>query len=112
MIPENLTRYLIHHQTYTERRHQRAPDFTLIELTQEEVIDPVMLDHGYHSEDAVSVGDMREHCPGCSGVALQLILRYKFVKRSHLFCPCCGRSYDARYPDGTSALAIGAMSLT
>lgn len=96
---------------YAERRNLKAPSFTLIELDPREVIDGVMMEKGYQSEDAVSVGNMREHCPYCCDTALQLILRYKFVKRSHLFCACCTRCYDALYPDGTSALAIGAMSL-
>ncbi|MFZ6657553.1 hypothetical protein [Undibacterium sp. TJN19] len=96
---------------YSERRNARAPDFNLIQLDPREVIEGVMIDEGYQSEDAPSAGSMREHCPYCSGVQLQLILRYKFVKRSHLFCNSCTRCYDALYPDGTSALALGAMSL-
>ncbi|MBI3286121.1 MAG: hypothetical protein HYZ65_14905 [Burkholderiales bacterium] len=95
----------------SERRDVRAPDFTLLELDPRDVIDGVMVDAGYQSEDAPSAGSMREQCPYCSGVALQLILRYRYVKRTHLFCTCCTRCYDALYPDGTSALALGAMSL-
>lgn len=96
---------------YSERRNVRAPDFILVQLDPREVIEGVMLEEGFQSEDAPSAGSMREHCPYCSGVQLQLILRYKFVKRSHLFCSNCTRCYDALYPDGSSALALSAMSL-
>ncbi|MFZ6742229.1 hypothetical protein ACO0LC_03275 [Undibacterium sp. JH2W] len=96
---------------YSERRNVRAPDFILLQLDPRDVIEGVMLKEGFQSEDAPSAGNMREHCPHCSGVQLQLILRYKFVKRSHLFCSSCTRCYDALYPDGTSALALSAMSL-
>lgn len=96
---------------FVDRRNLRAPFFTLLEVDPIDVIDGVMLEEGYLSEDAASVGRMREHCPYCSGIALQLILRYRHVKRTHLFCECCTRCFDALYPDGTSALAIGTMSL-
>lgn len=95
----------------SERRHTRTHEFTLVQLDPREVIEGVMIADGYQSEDAPSAGSMREHCPYCIGVQLQLILRYKFVKRSHLFCTSCTRCYDALYPDGTSALALSAMSL-
>jgi hypothetical protein len=96
----------------SERRKRTTPSFTLIELDPQDVIDGMMLEEGYVSEDATPVGKMRENCPYCSNVPLQLILRYKHVKRSHLFCENCTRCFDATYPDGTSALAIGAVMLT
>ena len=100
-----------HASSYSERRAARAPFFTLIQLDPRDVIDGVMLEQGYLSDDAQSSGRMREICPYCNGVALQLILRFRHVKRAHLFCDCCTRCFDALYPDGTSALALGAVSL-
>ncbi|MEB0032277.1 hypothetical protein QN372_16080 [Undibacterium sp. RTI2.1] len=97
--------------SYNERRGTRAPFFTLIEIDPRDVIDGVMLEQGYLSDDAQSSGTMREVCPHCNGVALQLILRFRHVKRAHLFCDCCTRCYDALYPDGSSALVLGAVSL-
>lgn len=98
-------------RNFSDRRNLRAPFFTLLEVDPRDVIDGVMLDEGYLSEDVAAAGRMREHCPYCSSIALQLILRYRHVKRTHLFCECCTRCFDALYPDGTSALAIGTMSL-
>lgn len=96
---------------YMERREKRAPFFTLIELDPRDVVDGVLQEQGYLSEEVTPAGKMRETCPYCPGIALQLILRFKHVKRSHLFCDQCTRCYDALYPDGTSALAIGGVSL-
>jgi len=98
-------------QFSSERRNQRAPEFTLLEVDPRDVVDGAIVDGGFYAEDVQSVGKMREHCPYCITVQLQLVLRYKHVKRSHLFCNSCTRCYDALYPDGTSALIVGAMSL-
>ncbi|MBC3919528.1 hypothetical protein H8L32_18725 [Undibacterium sp. CY18W] len=111
MTTASAIRNPVQQDIYSERRNLRAPDFTLVQLDPRDVIEGIMIQEGYQSEDAPSAGSMREHCPYCSGVQLQLILRYKFVKRSHLLCTSCTRCYDALYPDGTSALALGAMSL-
>jgi hypothetical protein len=99
------------YQEYTERRKRRASLFTLTQLAPWEVVDGVMLEQGYASEDATPAGKMREICPYCNNVPLDLILRYKHVKRAHLFCENCTRCFDALYPDGTSALALGAVCL-
>lgn len=112
MIAAEILRQQSINQEYSERRKRNTPFFTLIELDPREVIDGVMLEEGYVSIDATPAGKMREICPYCCNVPLQLILRYKHVKRSHLFCENCTRCYDAVYPDGTSALAIGAVMLT
>jgi transcription elongation factor Elf1 len=53
-----------------------------------------------------SVGAMRELCPRCRTNHLKLVLRQKHVSQSHLFCEVCDQCFDARYLDGTSALAI------
>lgn len=112
MIAAELLRQQSIKLEYSERRRRTTPFFTLIELDPRDVIVGVMLEEGYVSEDATPAGKMRELCPYCCSVPLQLILRYKHVKRSHLFCENCTRCYDAVYPDGTSALAIGAVMLT
>jgi hypothetical protein len=91
-----------------ERRNPRSPLFTLAELDPRDVIDGITLEDGYQAEDPISSGTMREVCPYCVAARLHLILRYKNVKRAHLFCIHCTRCFDALYPDGTSALAIGA----
>ncbi|MFZ6727106.1 hypothetical protein ACO0K2_16555 [Undibacterium sp. MH2W] len=96
---------------FSDRRNHRAPEFTLLEVDPRDVIDGRVVDGVYYAEDIQSVGAMREHCPYCMDIKLQLVLRYKHVKRSHLFCKSCTRCFDALYPDGTSALIVGAMSL-
>lgn len=97
--------------TYSERRQARAPLFALSELDPRDVIDGKLVNEGYIAEDPISSGTMRECCPFCPSVPLQLILRYKHVKRSHLLCENCTRCFDALYPDGTSALAFGAAPI-
>ncbi len=98
-------------QFEAERRNPRAPLFTLAELDPREVVAGVTMSNGYQAEEPVSSGTMREVCPYCVAAPLKLILRYKNVKRSHLFCSHCTRCFDALYPDGTSALAVGAPAL-
>jgi hypothetical protein len=95
----------------SERRNTSAPLFTLLEVDPRDVVDGKIIDGWYYAENVQAAGHMRERCPYCGDVALQLVLRYRHVKRSHLFCPCCTRCYDALYPDGTSALIVGAMTL-
>ena len=81
-----------------------VPLFSLVELSPEEVVDGERANAGFVSEDAVMVGKMREKCPHCGDVSLQLVLRYQRVIRPHLYCERCTRCYDAVYPDGRSAL--------
>lgn len=111
MVAAELLKQNPHSQEYTERRNRSVPFFTLKQLDPWEVVDGVMLEEGYASEDAIPSGKMREVCPYCRNVPLALILRYRHVKRAHLFCENCTRCFDALYPDGTSALAIGAVML-
>jgi hypothetical protein len=111
MIAAELLKQQSRHQEFSERRDRTAPYLTLEQIAPWDVIDGVMLDNGYASEDALSSGKMREVCPYCREVPLSLILRYNHVKRTHLFCENCTRCFDALYPDGTSALTVGAMTL-
>ncbi|GGC69961.1 hypothetical protein [Undibacterium terreum] len=111
MIAAELLKRQSNDQYYTERREKRAPFFTLIEMDPRDLVSGIEREEGYLSEDITPAGTMRETCPHCPGNALLLVLRYKQVKRSHLFCEQCTRCYDALYPDGTSALAIGGVSL-
>ncbi|HTD06970.1 hypothetical protein [Undibacterium sp.] len=112
MIAAELLKRQSNDRYYTERREKKVPFFTLIEMDPRDVVNGIEREEGYLSEDITPAGTMRETCPHCPGNALLLILRYKHVKRSHLFCEQCTRCYDALYPDGTSALAIGGVSLT
>lgn len=111
MVAAELLKQQSDYQEYMERRKKNATFFTLVQLAAWEVVDGVMLEQGYASEDATPAGKMREICPYCSNVPLSLILRYRHVKRAHLFCENCTRCFDALYPDGTSALAIGTVTL-
>ena len=78
-----------------------------MELDPREVVDGVVLDNGmFLAPDPTPVGAMREVCPHCEGVALQLVLRRHHVKRSHLFCEQCTRCYDAVCEGGYSILGI------
>ncbi len=98
-------------QEYAERRRKSAASFTLVQIAPWEVVDGEMLEQGYASDDASAAGKMREVCPYCRHVPLNLILRHRHVKRAHLFCENCTRCFDALYPDGTSALVFGAVCL-
>ncbi|CAN5845508.1 hypothetical protein BH11PSE12_BH11PSE12_09960 [soil metagenome] len=111
MVAAELLKQQSQHQEYAERRRRAAGSFTLLQLAPWEVVDGMMLEQGYSSEDVTPAGKMREVCPYCTSVPLSLILRYRHVKRAHLFCENCTRCFDALYPDGTSALAIGAAML-
>jgi len=79
---------------------------SLVELDPREVVEGVLTEQGFMATDVVPVGPMREVCPHCPGVALQLVLRHHHVKRSHLFCRVCTRCYDALGESGQSILVI------
>lgn len=89
-----------------EQRHDQPALLTLVELEPPMVADGVWLHEYYVSGDITFSGEMRERCPECEGVHLQLVLRQDFVKRAHMFCPECTRCFDARYPDGSAALSL------
>ena len=89
-----------------QRRRERLA-VTLMELDPRDVVDGVLLENGmFLAPDPTPVGAMREVCPHCEGVALQLVLRRHHVKRSHLFCTQCTRCYDAVCEGGYSILGI------
>lgn len=89
-----------------EQRHDQTALLTLVELDPPTVADGVWLHDCYVSGDIKFSGEMREVCPECEGVHLQLVLRQDFVKRAHMFCPECTRCFDARYADGSAALSL------
>lgn len=89
-----------------EQRHEMPPLLTLVELAPALVADGAWLHECYVTGDITFSGQMREVCPDCEGVHLQLVLRQEFVKRAHMFCPKCTRVFDARYPDGSEALSL------
>ena len=90
------------------RHYQRTAPLLLklVELDPREVVDGIMTPNGYLAADVTPVGPMREACPHCEGVALQLVLRHHHVKRSHLFCRVCTRVYDAFNESGHSVLTV------
>ncbi|GGX50782.1 hypothetical protein [Undibacterium squillarum] len=94
-----------------ERRQQYSPAFILIELDPREVIDGEIIEGQYMTPDTDAAGYMREHCPYCPESSLQLLLKYRHVRRTHLFCAHCTRCFDALHPDGSSALATAALML-
>lgn len=85
--------------------------FSLVELSPQQVVKGVVLDDGFMAKDVIPVGLMRETCPYCEDVPLQLVLRARHVIRSHLFCDQCTRCFDAVYPDGKSALLYSRLPL-
>ncbi|WDZ96279.1 hypothetical protein Herbaro_00415 [Herbaspirillum sp. WKF16] len=94
-------------QRATRYEHRNSPLLlSLVELDPRDVVEGVMTEKGFLAADVVPVGPMREACPHCAGVALQLVLRHRHVKRSHLFCRVCTRCYDALNDGGHSVLTI------
>ncbi len=86
-------------------RRQRHPEDSLLltELSPHIVID--------HRDDGKPVnlttfGTVRETCPKCMQMHLNLILRQRNVRTAHLFCAECQSCFDAHYPSGASALTI------
>lgn len=95
-------------QRVSTRYEQRAAPLllSLVELDPRDVVEGVMTEKGFLAADVVPVGPMREACPHCTGVALQLVLRHRHVKRSHLFCRVCTRCFDALNDGGHSVLTV------
>ncbi len=88
-----------------EHRNRASTPLRLIEIERASVVD-MITGETLESEGVYSVGAMRELCPRCRTNHLKLVLRQKHVSQSHLFCEVCDQCFDARYLDGTSALAI------
>lgn len=93
-----------------DKRVREAGLMRLLELDPRRVIKTATLACGTLQDSVAPVATMRETCPHCTGVPLQLVLRYQQVLQSHLFCPTCHRCYDAIRPDGRSALAYSGFS--
>lgn len=93
-------------QHQERREHEPPPPLLLLELDPQSVIEGVRVEQGFEAEDPRTFGAMREVCPACQDVNLQLVLRQERVKRAHLFCPQCTRCYAATYPDGSCALSL------
>ncbi|MEO7496259.1 MAG: hypothetical protein ABIT83_25580 [Massilia sp.] len=93
-------------QSITHRRRQRASVDSLI-LSE---LNPLaVLDHAGTEGQPISLmsfGGVRETCPKCEQAQLRLILRQESVRTPHLFCAECQSCFDARYPNGASALAL------
>lgn len=87
------------------RSHNMQP-FTLLKISRASVVDQIRSDDGQASDLVFASGLLRELCPYCLANHLNLVLRQKHVRYAHLFCDCCHTCFDARYPDGSSALAL------
>jgi hypothetical protein len=83
----------------------KATKLVLIELEPGSVVDPIELGDE-HSGKIVTSGKMRETCPKCKDVHLQLVLLQKNIKMAHLLCTKCAACFDVRYTNGASALAL------
>jgi len=90
----------------SDPRNSSMQPFTLLQIDRATVVDQVKLDDGYVSEFVLATGPMRELCPHCMANHLNLVLRQKHVRHAHLYCDCCKTCFDARYPNGTSALEL------
>ena len=91
-------------------RVRRATALDLVELDPSLVTDGEMTPDGLSAPPVTPVGTMREACPLCHA-PLKLVLRYRHVIRSHLYCDQCTRCYDAVYANGRSALAVTGVSI-
>ncbi|MDP2368108.1 hypothetical protein [Rhodoferax sp.] len=94
----------------SDLRVRRATALDLIELDPRLVIGGEVTPTGLSAPPVMPVGTMREACPHCHA-PLKLVLRYKHVIRSHLYCDQCTRCYDAVYANGRSALALTGISI-
>jgi hypothetical protein len=87
-----------------EHRNKNTGSFSLVEVDRSNVVDSIRLDDGYEPDGVFATGEMRELCPYCKATHLKLVLRQKRVRHAHLFCDYCEKCFDARNPDGSSAL--------
>lgn len=91
-------------------RVRRARALDLVELDARLVVDGEITPNGLSAPPVMPAGTMRELCPHCHA-PLKLVLRYRHVIRSHLYCDQCTRCYDALHEDGRSALAVTGVSI-
>ena len=89
---------------HDSRRTAAVAQLILTELNPLQVVDS-MAEDGRPLE-LLTFGSVREVCPKCQRGCLKLVLRQSSVRVAHLFCADCASCYDARYPDGASALTI------
>lgn len=90
-----------------DNRHNDADFLVLIPLDPSTIVDCEAVAEGCLVEGPiVMAGAIRETCPVCKTVHLKLVLRQMHVKQAHVFCEQCTRCFDARYPDGSSALLM------
>lgn len=91
---------------HPQRRQQHANEnrLQLTELDADAVIDH--LAPPSEPIELITFGTVRETCPRCQEPHLKLVLRQRRVRIAHLFCSDCLGCYDARYPNGVSALTI------
>ena len=88
----------------SDNRDRNTTPFTLIEVERAKV--QIRLGDDQSVDQVFSAGPMRELCPHCMSNHLNLVLRQKRVQYAHLFCECCNRCFEAKYPDGSSALDL------
>lgn len=87
-----------------DSRLKRVAPFYLVELNPQMVVDGKVTEMGFLADEEVdSAGKMRELCPYCTDVPLQLALRGGHVIRTHLYCDKCTRCFDAVFHDGSLA---------
>lgn len=91
-------------QTLVGSESEARTPLRLVELDPHWVVKGLETVGEIVAEGANAIGRVREKCPYCGDVSLQLVLRYRSVIWSHLYCGKCMRCYDALYPDGRSAL--------
>jgi hypothetical protein len=89
-----------------DNRNRNMGPFTLIEIDRANVVDQIRGSDMHVAESIFATGPMRELCPHCMTNHLKLVLRQKRVRHAHLFCQSCNRCFDARYPNGSSALSL------
>jgi hypothetical protein len=89
---------------FPDKRRNRLTPLLLNQLDPCDIVDGVLMSAGYLGHDFVIAGEMRETCPECKTIPLQLVLLQPGVKRAHMLCPTCTRCFDACYEDGSSAL--------
>jgi hypothetical protein len=93
-----------------DHRDKKVNELTMIEIDRATVVDSIRLDDGFapdfEPDGVFATGAMRELCPACKANHLKLVLRQKHVRHAHLYCENCDKCFDARNPDGSSALEL------
>lgn len=93
-------------QSVLDKRQKYTGMLILFEINPANVVDSSVTEEGHGACGIITAGAMRETCPECGQAHLKLVLRQERVKLTHAYCESCNRCYDARYPDGTSALSL------